>query len=83
MRMETVNVILNIKGNPLCLFLQDEKKKPLMSLKCVSEVSAQNTPKIVFYNSSRLPLSGFDPNCAILVTVALNLTETVLPFICS
>ena len=41
------------------------------------EVSAQNTTLIMFYNSN-LPLLGFDPNCGILVTVALNSNEIEL-----
>lgn len=50
-----------------------------MSLECVCEVSAQNTSQIRFNNSLKRTLLGFDPNCAFLVTVALNSNEILLP----
>lgn len=51
--------------------------KSLMTLECVCEIPAQNSPQVMLYNSVKWPFLDFDSNCAVLVTVALYLNEIV------
>ena len=50
-----------------------------MSPECVCEVSAQNTPQIIYYSLSNLPLFGCEQKHAVFVCVPLNANELLLP----
>ena len=51
----------------------------LWCLQNVSEVSAQNTPQIIYYSLSNLPLFGCEQKHAVFVCVPLNANELLLP----
>ncbi len=51
----------------------------LVSPECVCEVSAQNTPQIIYYSLSNLPLFGCEQKQAVFVCVPLNANELLLP----
>jgi len=46
---------------------------------CVCEVSAQNTPQIIYYTLSNLPLFGCEQKHAVFVCVPLNANDLLLP----
>jgi len=51
----------------------------LMSPECVCEVAAQNTPQIIYYSLSNLPLFRCEQKHAIFVCVPLNANELLPP----
>ena len=50
-----------------------------MSPECICEVSAQNTPQIIYYSLSNLPLFACEQKHDVLVRVHLNVNELLLP----